>query len=180
LPQYLESLVRSSASIIQWREGDLGLPGIRELIREGAALARENGKLFLVNNNLELALEEGADGIHLSSDKDLAEILDRTGNRGREFVIGKSAHSIEEAVSAEAEGADYITLSPIYEPFSKETDHGLLGLNTLRNAAQTLAIPVFALGGVGLSRLEVITAAGAAGIAGTTWIHEELTETGLF
>jgi thiamine-phosphate pyrophosphorylase len=174
LPSYLESLFRSSADLIQWRERDIGRVESRELVRLGVELSRQSSQVFLVNTDYELAMEEGADGVHLSSDQDLPRVFDEVGGRDSGLIFGKSAHSVEEALSAEAEGADYVTLSPIYEPYSKENDHGLLGLTTLRNVAQILTIPVFALGGVDLSRMEVITAAGAAGIAGTNWVNIEI------
>jgi thiamine-phosphate pyrophosphorylase len=176
--RYLEGLFRSTADIIQWREKDLSGLDNRGYIKTGVALSRQFSKIFLVNSDLNLALEEGADGIHISSNQDLAEVLDAVGGNNPDFIIGKSTHSIEEAVSAEAEGAHYVTLSPIYEPYSKEADHGLLGLTTLRSAAQILSIPVFALGGVDLSRMDVVCAAGAAGIAGISWIIDELNHSG--
>jgi len=172
--QYLEGLFHSTADIIQWREKDLTRQENREFIKAGVELSMRNSKLFLVNSDLVLALEEGAGGVHLGSEQDLAEALDAVGGKKPGFIVGKSAHSIEEAISAEAEGANYVTLSPIYEPYSREADHGLLGLTALRRVAQTLSIPVFALGGVGLSRLDVVCAAGAAGIAGISWTIEEL------
>ncbi len=178
LERYLEGLVHSSADIIQWRELDLPRQENREFIKTGIELSRRHSKLFLVSSDLSLALEVGANGVHLNSNQDLAEVLDTVGNSHPGFIIGKSAHSIEEAISAEAEGADYITLSPIYEPYSNESEYALLGLTALRNVAQTLSIPVFALGGVDLNRLDVVSAAGAAGIAGTRWVIDELKGSG--
>lgn len=171
---YLERLFGSSADIIQWRERDLGSTASRRIVRRGIEIARENSRIFIVNADYELAIEEGADGFHLTSDQDLPSVLDKIGDKRSGMVVGKSAHSLEEAIASEAEGADYITLSPIYEPYSRETDHGLLGLTMLRSVAQTLTIPVLALGGVDYSRLDVVCAAGAAGIAGTTWINREI------
>ena len=178
MEQYLEGLFRSSADIIQWREKDFSRQENREFIRTGIELSQQHSKLFLISSDLDLALEEGANGVHLDSDQGLSEVLDAVGSSYPGFIIGKSTHSIEEAISAEAEGADYVTLSPIYEPFSKESEYALLGLTALRSVAQTLSIPVFALGGVDLKRLDVVTAAGAAGIAGTRWVIEELKDSG--
>jgi len=180
MEQYLEGFFHSSADIIQWREKNFSRQENREFIKTGIELSQQHSKLFLIGSDLNLALEEGANGVHLSSDQDLAEVLDAVGSSCPGFIIGKSTHSIEEAISAEAEGADYVTLSPIYEPYSREFDYPLLGLTTLRSVAQTLSIPVFALGGVDLKRLDVISAAGAAGIAGTRWVIDELKDSGYF
>lgn len=172
---YLEGLFNSSADIIQWRERELGYRRYLESVRAGVRLSKDSSCLFIVNSDVELALEAGTDGVHLRADQDLAAALDSLGGEKGGFIIGKSAHSVEAAVAAEAEGADYVTLSPVYEPYSKEAGHDLLGLTALRNAAQVLSIPVFALGGLDLSRLEVVSAAGAAGIAGITWVADEIT-----
>ena len=178
LEEYLQGLFHSSADIIQWREKDLPWEDNRVFIKTGIELSRNNSKLFLVKTDVELALAEGADGVHLGSEQDLASAIDAVGADHHGFIIGKSTHSIEQAISAEAEGADYVTLGPIYEPYSMESEHGLLGLTALRSAAQTLSIPVFAMGGVDLSRLEVVCAAGAAGIAGISWVIDELRDSG--
>jgi len=172
--EYLDRLFESSADFIQWREGGLGSSVNRAIVKRGVEFAREKSRLFIVNSDFDLAVEEEADGFHLKSNQDLPSVLDRIGGRRSGMIVGKSAHSQEEAITAEAEGADYITLSPIFEPYSKETDHGLLGLTKLRSVAQILTIPVFALGGVDYSRMGVVCAAGAAGIAGTTWINTEI------
>jgi thiamine-phosphate pyrophosphorylase len=170
--QYLELLFKSRAHILQWREKGLPVETSRECIRQGVALARSSGKVFLVNSLLELAWEERAHGVHLTSRQDT--IAARRRREAPGWLIGKSVHSLGEARIAEEEGADYVLLSPIYAPLSKADSRPPLGLETLRKAARLLRIPVFALGGVTDGHLQTLHREGAAGVAGITWLRREV------
>ena len=173
--KYLELLFQTQAHILQWREKDLDMETNRGVIRRAAVLARRTGKLFLVNSLVELALQEGSDGTHLTSKQDLGEARDVCRrSAATEFILGKSAHSVREAEAAETEGADYILLGPIFEPISKETSIQPLGLAALREAAQMLYIPVFALGGMNERTLPDIAKTSAAGAAGISWLRREV------
>lgn len=172
---YLELLFRTSAHILQWREKDLSLEETRPLVQRGAALARDRGKLFLVNSRVELALEAAAGGAHLTSRQDLqAARRARDQARVPDFLLGKSVHSVEEARQAEREGADYVMLGPVFSPLSKAGSLPPLGVGSLSEAAQLLSIPVFAVGGIDSSRFPAIFATGARGIAGISWLREEV------
>jgi thiamine-phosphate diphosphorylase len=137
-------------------------------------LARSCGKVFIVNSLLDLAREGKADGVHLTSKQGLAARLDLTDEERGGFLVGKSVHSLQEARAAEAEGADYVLLSPIFSPLSKTVSRPPLGLETLRETTRLLRIPVFALGGVHAGHLDLVHQNGAAGVAGITWLREEV------
>ncbi len=172
---YLELLFQTRAHVLQWREKDLDMKTNRRLIRRGVELARRTGKLFLVNSFVELALREAADGSHLTSTQCLGEALDaRKRFATEEFILGKSAHSGREAAAAEREGADYVLLGPIFEPISKEASIQPLGLAALRETAQMLYIPVFALGGVDERTFPEIAKTSAWGGAGISWLRQEV------
>ena len=171
---YLELLFQTRAHILQWREKDLERGENRPLVRRGAELAREKNKLFLVNSLTELALEEGADGVHLTADRDPAKARRRSQHLARdEFLVGKSVHSLREAKNVQSDGGDYVLLSPILQPISKESSRPPLGLPILRQAVQTLHIPVFALGGIKQTNLQAVFKTGAIGAAGISWLHRE-------
>lgn len=175
MSQYLQLLMASSAQIIQWREKDLSPRDRLHLIQQGIKLARSQDKLFLVNSFLELALKEGTDGVHLPGNQSVSQAVSLRVESGRnDFVIGKSVHSIEEGIRAEQEGADYVLLSPIFVPLSKISSRPVLGLQVLKQAVDAIRIPVFALGGVDESRFLEVFQAGAAGVAGISWIHLEV------
>ncbi len=147
-----------------------------ELARLGAAVASRRRKLFLLNSRTRIALQAGAHGVHLPCDADVSEAigLRESDNAGR-LRIGKSVHSLEEALEAQAQGVDYVLLSPVLRPISKGEDRRpVLGLQGLAEAAQRLQAPVFALGGMTLGLEAEAVAAGAAGIAGISWVRGEI------
>ena len=172
---YLELLFQTRADIVQWREKDLPDEQNRSFVQRGVRLASETGKLFLVNSLLEVALEEEADGVHLTSSQDVGEARRVRGRFGaRQSLLGKSVHTLSEAERAEAEGVDYLLLGPIFDPLSKRSDLLPLGCSTLQEAVQTLSIPVIAIGGIDESNFEEVFKTGAGGAAGITWVHREV------
>lgn len=168
---YLDRVFGSPAHALQWREKDLSPAEARPLVKRGAELARRVGKVFLVNTHVELALQEGAGGSHLTSKQDLSRAIRFREQYGsRAFLLGKSAHSRDDVLRAAAEGADYVLVSPVRNPLSKEARAPALGFPELDRIAHSVEIPVFALGGVVASDLDRIASCGAAGLAGITWL----------
>ncbi len=172
---YLELLFQTSAHIVQWREKDLSPQDNLVLVRRGVELARQSGKFFFVNTLFQVAFEEGADGAHLTSGQDVGVALSaRERLQGNETLIGKSVHTLEEAETAEKEGAEYLLLGPIFEPLSKVSRTSPLGTSILRKVVETVKAPVFAIGGVDEPHFEEIFKTGACGAAGITWVHREV------
>ena len=173
--EYLELIVQTSAHIVQWREKDLTPEENRMFVRRGIELARLHSKLFFVNTLFEVAFQEGADGAHLTSGQDVRLARSsRDSLEGGETLIGKSVHSLEEAERAEREGAEYLVLGPIFDPLSKVPHASPLGTSTLREVAEKVKTPVFAIGGVDEPHFEAISKTGACGVAGITWAHREV------
>lgn len=173
-PEYLRLLFETSAHLIQLREKDLTIPQLRPLVQLGVKLASESGKIFLVNGNFALALEEGGDGVHLTSSQPVAEAVLRRREAGRaEFLVGRSVHSADAARQAAEEGADYLLLSPVLRPFSKKDRRAPLGIRMLQSVVREVPVPVFSLGGMTMERLALMGSIGAAGIAGISWASRE-------
>lgn len=173
--EYLKLLFRTRAQVVQWREKDLEPEENRPFIQLGARLAADAGKIFLVNSLATLALEEGAGGVHLTSEQPVEAVHRiREQSEKKDFLIGKSAHSFAEAEAAESAGADYVLLGPVFPPLSKESNRAPLGRTTLLEVVQALSIPVIALGGLDESNIPGILNTGVAGVAGITWVHDEL------
>ena len=143
---------------MQIREKDLDDRAVLELARE----ARTALATVLVNGRLDIALAAGADGAHLPADGVPAAALRR---RFPSAFLGVSTHRIEEVERALQNGADYVTFGPVWATPSKERYGPPVGVEALARAAE-VGIPVYALGGVMLSRFEEAAAAGAAGVAG--------------
>jgi thiamine-phosphate pyrophosphorylase len=127
-----------------------------ELLARGRGF-RGLGTTFVVNDDVEAALELGADGVHLGQDDPGA---DRARERG--LWLGRSATSFDEAVAADA---DYLGFGPIWPTPSKADAAPPLGLEELERVCDAVSIPVVAIGGIDASNAAACIRAGAAGVA---------------
>jgi len=138
----------------------------RKLLRTGrsiSALTKASGALFMVNDRLDIALDCGADGVHLGQGDlrvDTARQL-----APRNFIIGVSVGSVEEARSAFAEGADYVAVSPVFATTSKNNAGTGHGLALIRRIRQETRAPVIAIGGIDETNVREVLSAGADGVA---------------
>lgn len=150
---------------VQIREKDLPARSLLALAEAAARQARREGHTYvMVNDRLDVALAAQAHGVHLGRQSMPAELV-RT-LAPSEFVVGVSCHTLAESLAAQAGGADYILLGPIFATPSKLRYGPPLGLAKLREVTSQLSIPVFALGGVSASRAVLCLQNGARGIAG--------------
>lgn len=147
---------------VQIREKDLDDRAVYELAREARAVLLPPA-VVLVNGRVDLALAAGADGAHLPADGVPVAALRRRFGPG--VLLGVSTHSVEEVERALENGADYATFGPVWPTPAKERYGPPRGTGELARAAR-VGIPVYALGGVMLSRFGEVAAAGAAGVAG--------------
>ncbi len=150
--------LRRGATILQLRIR--GAPG-RALEKEARAVIPTAPVPLLVNARVDVALAVGAFGVHLpEQDVPVAAARRLLGDR----LVGRSVHSLEAALEAESDGADYLVLGPV---FATVTHSHLepLGLEALREVAARVRVPVLAIGGVDAVRAAECLAAGAAGFA---------------
>ncbi len=164
---WLRRLAAAGVGALQIREKDREDRDVLDLTLEARAVL--SGAVVLVNGRLDIALAAGADGAHLPADGVPIEALRRRFGTG--VMLGRSTHHVEEVEAALGEGADYVTFGPIYPTPSKERYGPPRGLDELARAAR-LPIPVYALGGVTLSRFGEVSEAGAAGVAGIRIFQE--------
>jgi len=160
----IERRLAEGIELIQIREKDLGGKALVEFVGRVLALERPAGTKVLVNSRVDVALAAGADGVHLAADSIAPSRLRTITPPG--FLFGVSCHELEEALRAEAEGADFIVFSPVFAPLSKPGSGPGKGLGALRAVARAVRIPVFALGGVTWENAPLCLEAGAAGVAG--------------
>src|SRR5439155_12577882 len=121
-------------------EKGLLLPAARRI----AEAAREHGAVFIVNDHIDLALTAGADGVHLGQEDLPVSAARRMWPDG---IVGRSTHSLEQALAAEGEGTDYLGVGPVFATPTKP-GRPAVGLSLLREAAEVLTVPWFAIGGI--------------------------------
>src|SRR6476646_7194148 len=113
----LERALSAGVKAVQLREKDLGTRPLLELAAELLSLTRKHGGLLFINDRVDLVMALGADGVHLRCDSMPVQAARRV--LGPNRLIGMSAHSVGEVLKAEADGADFAVLGPIYDTPSK-------------------------------------------------------------
>ncbi|MEW6325242.1 MAG: thiamine phosphate synthase [Nitrospirota bacterium] len=162
LPDVVSVAVSAGPCAIQLREKDLPTRELLELarsVRERTAQARVP---LLINDRLDICWAAEADGVHLRRDSLPTRVARRL--LGSSKLIGVSAHSLEEILQAEQEGADFALFGPVYATPSKLAYGPPQGLAALEAAARRTRLPVFAVGGVTAERVSELIRAGARGV----------------
>jgi thiamine-phosphate pyrophosphorylase len=174
----VEKIAAIAATGIDWiqiREKDLPARQLAALTREAMAQIRPRGPnraaRVIVNDRLDVAIVEGADGVHLGeASLPVADVV-RSVKRAdsaiarRTFLIGASCHSLEGAKAAVRDGADYVFFGPVFSTPSKIKFGDPQGLKKLTAICGAVEVPVIAIGGITLENAGECVAAGAAGIA---------------
>ena len=152
--------IKGGAGIIQLREKEWDKNKIKNEAIRLLKICRENNVLFIVNDYVDVALEIGADGVHLGQSdmpiKDAREICEDR------LIIGLSTHSIEQAVKADMEGADYITIGPIYKTRAKDYT---IGLNIIKEIINKIKKPLIAIGGINDNNIDSVLGQGVKSVA---------------
>jgi thiamine-phosphate pyrophosphorylase len=153
--------IKKGATMIQLRSPHLTA---RELEREANALVPKASVPVVVSSRCDVALAAGAAGVNLPErDISVAEARTLMGQR----LVGRSVHSIESAVAAERQGADFVIFGPVWPSPSHPEDESQ-GIRALAEVARAVRVPVLAIGGITTERAEECAKAGAAGYAAIT------------
>jgi thiamine-phosphate pyrophosphorylase len=159
----LRDALDAGVRAIQLRERDLATHRLLSLAEEVLRVTRDRGAVLLINDRIDLVLAVGADGVHLRADSVPVAVARRL--LGPDRLIGVSAHCVEDVERAEADGADFAVLGPVYETSSKRAYGPPIGLAPIGEAARRCRIPVFAIGGMTPLRAREARGAGAWGVA---------------
>jgi thiamine-phosphate pyrophosphorylase len=163
LTDVVRAALQGGVRAVQLREKDLPDDELLELAGNLRRLTREFGAHLLINSRLDICRAVDADGVHLGiTGISVGEARRALGDR---LLIGYSAHSLAEACSVQAVGADFVTFGPVFQTPSKVVYGEPVGLDRLKEACEALTIPVFALGGIKQNSIAGIMAAGARGVA---------------
>lgn len=154
--------LEGGVDVIQLRAKQMADRELVEIARELRRLTAESECLFLVNDRVDIARLANADGVHLGQEdlpvREARRIL------GPEPIIGVSTHSLEQALGAVREGADYLGVGPVF-PSGTKSFAEFPGLEFVGQAAARIAIPWFAIGGIDGGNVEQVIAAGGERIA---------------
>lgn len=160
----VKAALEGGVRLIQLREKDLSGRELFDLAKEMRELTDRYDAKLLINDRLDIALAVGAYGVHLG--RRSVSVQDaRRAFETSSFIVGVSTHSLEEALQAESDGADFITFGPVYfTPF--KTAYGEpVGIDKLKGVAKEVNIPIYALGGIKRDNIEELLSGGAYGIA---------------
>jgi thiamine-phosphate pyrophosphorylase len=161
LMSVLGQAVRAGVRAVQLRERDLPIRELRSLAME---FQRElpDVRLF-INDRVDLALGLRAHGVHLRESSLAAGVV--RGMLAPSQLLGLSVHSLDGVKAAEQQGADFVVLGPMYDTPSKRVYGPPIGLSILEQAARSVRVPIFAIGGITATRAREVRRAGAFGVA---------------
>jgi thiamine-phosphate diphosphorylase len=157
-----ENACKAGAKILQYRDKTSSRKVMLEQAKTIRAITREHGTLFIVNDYIDIAMLCAADGVHLGQD-DIPIAAARTITPGH-FIIGRSTHSLEQALEAVRQGADYIGSGPVFATPTKE-NYIPIGIQTLEEVLKRVDIPVVAIGGLNPGNISELRQYGARNFA---------------
>ena len=167
--EVLQGVIAGGARIIQLREKDISRRELYQMAEKFRAVTAAARVLLIINDHLDIAMGVGADGVHLGQD-DLpipaARLL------APHMILGASTHSLEEALRAQEEGADYINIGPIFPTETKEGVAQALGPDAIRTIGTRVEVPFTVMGGINQGNIDRVIAKGATKVAMVTAITQ--------
>jgi thiamine-phosphate pyrophosphorylase len=154
--------LKGGVKAVQLREKDLKTRDLLRLAYEMRQLTLKYDARLFINDRVDIAIAVDADGVQLTQKSVPPFAVRKLSSR---LIIGVSTHNLEEAVRAERGGADFITLGPVYPTPSKLKYGAPIGVDTLRDVARQVRIPVLAIGGINMDNMAEAVGAGAQGVA---------------
>ena len=162
LSHAVREALEGGTTLVQIREKKLDEAAFEREAVELQALCGEFGVPFIVNDNVELALRIGADGVHVGQeDMEAGRVREMI---GPDRILGVSAQTVEDAVRAEKAGADYLGVGAVFPTGSKD-DAVEVPYETLKAISAAVSIPVVAIGGITFDNMDLLAGTGIAGIS---------------
>ena len=162
LYQQVEAALKGGVTCVQLREKALDETAFLQEARDICALCRRYGVPFIVNDNVDVAVACGADGVHVGQeDMEAGEVRRRV---GEDMILGVSVHTVEEARQAIRNGADYLGLGAVF-PTGTKTDADVMPGDMLRAICGAVDVPTVAIGGLNRSNILQLSGSGVDGAA---------------
>ncbi len=157
-----KSMIDGDVDLIQLRAKERSVEEIVDLAGKLHEVTSAAGVPLIVNDHAEVAAKVLVEGVHLGQDDD--SLAHARKKAGRDVLVGKSTHSLEQAVEAEREGADYVGFGPIFATPTKP-DYQPIGLTGIKRVHNEITVPTFCIGGIKIDNLGQVIAAGARRVA---------------
>lgn len=156
---FVRDVLDAGVRVVQLREKDKDRA--RKIGRRIRSMVKKKGALLIINDWVDVAKEIDADGVHLGQGD--TPIREARVILGDDKIIGKSTHSLKEALEAQREGADYVGIGPIYPTSTK--DYKPIGVDVIKQLKGKLKIPFVAIGGINKDNIDEVVQAGATNVA---------------
>lgn len=162
LLEQIEQALKGGVTLLQLREKEMDEEAFVEEAVKVKALCQRYNVPLIINDNLEVAIKSKADGVHVGmEDMDVANIRERV---GKDFIIGATAKTVEQAKAAEEKGADYLGVGAVFPSPTKKNALRITG-DDLKNITASVKIPCVAIGGISMENMGELEKSGIAGVA---------------
>jgi thiamine-phosphate pyrophosphorylase len=165
--EVLEAVIQGGSKIIQLREKDYLKRDLYNLALKFREITARAGILLIINDHVDIAVAVEADGVHLGQEDLPVQVARKL---APELLIGASTHSLEQALQAEKNGADYINIGPIFSTKTKEGVGGSLGPAAISEISPQIKVPFTVMGGINQENIDQVLAQGAQRVAMVTAI----------
>ncbi len=163
LEEAVEKAILGGATIIQLREKNISDD---EYIKRAESIKSVCDKYnipLIINDNVDVALKVKAAGVHVGQGD--TSVSKARSILGKDYIIGATAHNLEEAKIAQIEGADYLGVGAAFGSSTKKDAKPLTSLETYKEITSNISIPIVAIGGINESNMDLLTGSGIAGVA---------------
>lgn len=168
LMQQVEESLKGGVTLVQLREKHLSFQEFLEVAKEMKELCHKYGVPLLINDNVEICIESGADGVHVGQkDMEAGAVREKL---GKDKIIGVSARTVEQAMAAQNAGADYLGVGAVFSTSTKE-DAKPLDHEILKDITKAVDIPVVAIGGISSENVSQLKGTGIDGVAVVSAIY---------
>ncbi|MCQ2406250.1 MAG: thiamine phosphate synthase [Oscillospiraceae bacterium] len=162
LLEQVEAALKNGATCVQLRVREFPEEAILQEAIEMAKLCKSYNVPFIVNDNVDIAIKSGADGVHVGQD-DMAA-MDVRAKVGPDMIIGVSAHTVEEALDAVKNGADYLGIGAVFNTTTK-TDVSTMSSELLKQITEASRVPTCGIGGISKNNISLLQGSGLDGVA---------------
>ena len=167
--QVLEGLIAGGAKVVQLRDKEASPGYLYRMAVVFREMTTKAGMLLIVNDYVDIAMAVDADGVHLGQDDMPPEAVR---DIAPDLIIGVSTHSLDQALAAQAAGADYINVGPIFSTGTKELAVKVMGLEAVTDIGSKVEIPFTVMGGIKESNMDEVLERGARRLAVVTAVTE--------